>query len=150
MTPIPCPRELELRAPPNRGRAPRVPFGLAVWSPQASSIAILLDASERDLDDASSVAEQIPRAGDLPPATGVYVLSPGIAHRHGLARWLGPRHVRASRAARCGALLMRGYVGIQAGVDPSSGLDIVYGVSSLSSELPPACPQSLRGLASTP
>lgn len=73
-----------------------------------------LDATGVDLEDPSAVAKQLPAPGTLAPGTRVVV--PAAATRKGgvLRRLLGPRTVTVSRAARCTALLARGYVDIGA------------------------------------
>lgn len=150
MTDLPRPRALELRSRGAPSRRPRPPFGLSSWSERAESIAVLLDASAIDTVEATQIADQIPRAEELPRETAVYVLPVALAPRQGIARWLGDRAVPVSREARCGALLIRGYVGIRAEVDRASGLDLVCAVSSLCVEIQPACPQVQQDPPSTP
>jgi hypothetical protein len=117
-------------------RAPRVParaipFGLRAWSSEAQAIAIWLEATGDDLDHVA-VAAQIPPSGSLAPATPVFVLGSAtraLSHTSWF-RWLRSGAVTVGRAPRCGALLMRGYVGLAAGVDETSGADLVWGFSS--------------------
>ena len=92
-------------------------------------MAVLLDANDADLDEASAVVEQIPRADTLPPGTPVLVL--GTAARAGSwwRRLLGGRRVLVARAPRCGALVARGYVDVGASADAASGDDITWGWS---------------------
>jgi hypothetical protein len=118
-------------------QAPRVParaipFGLRAWSSEAKAIAILLEAAGEDLDQVA-VATQVPPSGSLAPATPVFVLGSATRalSRTSWFRWLRPGVVRVGRAPRCGALLIRGYVGLGAGIDETSGADLVWGFSSL-------------------
>jgi hypothetical protein len=110
-------------------RPPRPPFGLADWTPDATAVAVLLDATEADLEDAPSVAAQLPLATTLPPGTRVFVLGEATRTRAGLGRWLGPGTAGVARAPRCAALLARGYRDIAALVDDKTGADLVVGVS---------------------
>jgi hypothetical protein len=113
-------------------RPPRPPFGLAGWSDSAGAVAVLLDATDKDLAEAPAIAAQIPLASTLPPGTAVFVLGTATRARRGLGRllgWVGPAAVPVARAARCGALVARGYTGIGALVDAASGADLVYAVS---------------------
>jgi hypothetical protein len=66
------------------------------------------------VDDPAVLAEQIPLATTL--ATGTRVALPPIAWRRrgALGRILGPGKVAVGRAARCTALIVRGYVDIGA------------------------------------
>ncbi len=110
-----------------------LPFGLHAWSSYALAVAILLEA-EADALNEVEVASQIPLARGLAPATPVFIL--GSATRApSRASWLSSLLrsgiVKVGRAPRCGALLMRGYVGLGAGIDETSGSDLVWGLSSL-------------------
>lgn len=97
------------------GSPPRVaPFGLS-WSDTGEALAIQL-ATDSALDD-------IPEAATLPPRTLVIVLPDGARGR-GLLAAFGKKSL--SRAARCGALLVREYVAIGAELDPVSRLDLVF------------------------
>jgi hypothetical protein len=79
-----------------------------------ASLTVRLDVSDADPEEAAAVAGQIPPASTLSPRTRVTV--PGTATRQGgvLRRLLGQRSVPVSRAVRCTALLVRGYVDIGA------------------------------------
>ncbi len=90
-------------------------------------LAIALDARACDVRDPVAVAARIPDAASREPGTRVCVL--GAATRGGgwLGRWR--RSVPVPRAARCTALLARGYVGIGAGVDEESGAEMAWGVA---------------------
>jgi hypothetical protein len=68
------------------------------------------------------VAEQIPHA-DTRPAGSVVVLGPIATRKRGaLGRLIGDAHVKVPKAARCTALLARGYVGIAAEGDDVWGV----------------------------
>jgi hypothetical protein len=114
-------------------RPPRPPFGLRAWSDDALAIAVLLDATDADVEQAPAIARQIPEAATLPPGTAVFVLGTATRARGGLGglvRWLGPRAVPVERATRCAALVARGYTRVGALVDATSGADLVYAVVS--------------------
>lgn len=84
-------------------------------------VTVRLDASEADVDEPSVVAQQLPVASTLAPRTRVVV--PSTATRRGgvLRRLLGQQRVPVSRAARCTALLVRGYVDIGANDEDAWG-----------------------------
>jgi hypothetical protein len=111
---------------------------------------VVLDASDVEPVDATSIVDQIPRASELPLETAIYVLPMAVAPRRGIARWFGHRSIPVSREVRCGALLLRGYVDIRAEKDRASGLDVVYALSSPCSERPPTSPQAQQDQPSTP
>jgi hypothetical protein len=128
---MPRPRALRLVTRAKGSPGGPLPFGLRGWTADAEAIAVLLDVPEHGTLDAEAVAAQIPPARGLPPATAVFVL--GIAMRHAsgwLARLYAPT-VKIARSTRSDAILMRGYVGLGAGVDEASGDDMVWGFSSL-------------------
>ena len=123
MTP-PHPNALRLvaRAPGARPRRP--PLGVDEWSPTGDGIAVLLEAGgDADPRTIEGVVAQLPAASDLLPGTPVLVLGRASPVR---AFWRPfARDVRVPRAARCTALLLRGYVDIGAGdVD---GDDLAWG-----------------------
>lgn len=97
------------------GKPPRAPFGLA-WRDDGEALGVQL-ASEESFD-------AVPDAASLAPRTLVVVL-PEAARSRGLLAAFGKRTV--SRSARCGALLLRGYVDIGAEVDEATRLDLVFG-----------------------
>ena len=129
MTPQPPALRLVTRA--QRVPARALPFGLRAWSLDASAIAVLLEADANELDEIT-IASQVPHARDLAPRTPVFVL--GRAMRDSArVRWLSflrSGALEVGRAPRCGALLMRGFVGLGAGIDDTSGADLVWGFSS--------------------
>jgi hypothetical protein len=110
-------------------RAPPPPLGLRTWSIDADAVAVLLDASSLDADDPLQIAGQIPRAADLAPATPVFVLGRAV-RSNGMLRWIGRQTIAVPRAARCTALVARGYVGVGASIDDASHTDIAWGLSS--------------------
>ncbi len=83
---------------------------------------VTLDVTNADPEDVSAVASQIPDPKTLPPRTRVTV--PAIATRGGglLRRLLGETKVPVSRAIRCTALLVRGYVGVGADTERAWGV----------------------------
>ncbi len=100
---------------------PRVaPLGGAWADADGDALAVQLP------DDASAneAAPHVPEAGSLPGGTWVIVL-PEPARGRGLLAAFGRKPI--ARAARAGALLLRGYVDIGAEVDPRSKMDLVYG-----------------------
>ncbi len=124
---VPRPSSLRLETRARSGKAPRPPFGLAAWSEQAPAVAVVLDAGACDVDDPVAVAGQIPEASALEPGTRVFVLGAASRGSGLLKRWMGS--VAVSRVTRCSALLVRGYVGIGAGVDEVSRADLAWGVA---------------------
>jgi hypothetical protein len=114
----PRPGALRLHTRAEGAKPPRPPLGLAAWSPTADAIAVLLDAG----DDATAIAgivAQLPDGASLPPGTPVLVLAKAADLR---PFWrVFARDVTIPRAARCSALLARGYVDIGADVDLAWG-----------------------------
>jgi len=104
-------------------------LGLPSFDEAAAAIAVLVDATGIDEEDAGAFAAQIPAAAELPPATPVFVLEAATRGR-GALRWLGARKVSLLRAARCTALVARGYVDVGATADPAGSGDLVWGFSS--------------------
>ena len=97
---------------------------LRAWSPTADAIAVLLDAADGgEPRTIAGVAAQLPHASTLPSGTPVFVLGTAAAAR---PFWhLFARGVPIPRAARCTALLARGYVDI--GADEVDGDDLAWG-----------------------
>ncbi|HEY4013679.1 MAG TPA: hypothetical protein VGM06_10090 [Polyangiaceae bacterium] len=128
MTP---PQPVALRLWTRAPAAPRLrpPCGLSAFSDAATAIAVLVDATGVDEEDAGAFADQIPAAIELEPGTPVFVLDTALRGR-GALRWLGARKVTLARAARCTALVARGYVGVGAIADPAGSGDLVWGFSS--------------------
>ena len=105
---------LRLLARTAGARLPKPPLGLSSWAPTADAIAVLLDAG-RDASSIAGIAAQLPDAGSLPSRTPVFVLGKAAEVR---SFWrLFARGVTISRAARCSAMLARGYVDIGADTD---------------------------------
>jgi hypothetical protein len=95
-------------------RPPRPPLGLAAWTPTADAIAVLLDAGG-EATSIAGIAAQLPDGGSLPTGTPVFVLGKAADVR---PFWrLFARVVTVPRAARCSAMLARGYVDIGADTD---------------------------------
>lgn len=77
-------------------------------------VTVRLDATDADLEDASAVALQLPDPATLVPGARVNVLASATRRGGVLRRLLGPSRVPVTRATRCTALLIRGYVTIGA------------------------------------
>ncbi len=92
---------------------------------------MLLDGTDVNLT-ASAIAQQLPLAASLGPATYVFVLGTAMRTRRGFGRWLGSAAVPVDRAARCAALLARGYTNVGATARGASGGDVVYALSGVS------------------
>lgn len=107
------------------GKAPKPPFGLRGWAPEADAVALLLDASGLSPCTLAAVARQVPLAGTLASGTPLFVL--GVAAADGALWRLFGRGVQVSRAARCSALVARGYVEVGAGLDEATGSDLAWG-----------------------
>jgi hypothetical protein len=122
---------LVTRAP--GGKPPKPPFGIGAWSATAVDVAVLLHAPHGGDRAIASVAEQVPRASTLPSGASVFVLG-GAASDRRLWRLLG-RRFPVTRASRCTALLVRGYVDIGAGVDEVSGDDLAWGSAPFADRL---------------
>ena len=113
------------RAIEGRGKMGRPPFGLPAWDPTAEAIAVRLDAGGDGARTPEGVAAQLPHATTMPSGTLVFVLGKAVAVR---PFWrLLARDVAVPRAARCSALLARGYVDI--GADDVSGDDLAWGAA---------------------
>jgi hypothetical protein len=83
--------------------------------PEPESVRVRLNAADLDREDAAAVAVQIPRAGSLAPGTRIVVFA--TARREGggiLRRLLGRRSIAVPLSSLCTALLVRGYVEIEA------------------------------------
>jgi hypothetical protein len=109
------------------GKAPRPPLGLRAWDPSAAAAAVLLDARGRPSCTAADVAAQLPAASTMPAGTPLLVLG-SAAHDSALWR-LFARGAPVTRAARCSALIARGYVDVGAGLDEASGTDLAWGIA---------------------
>jgi len=122
---VTSPSALRLLSHAAGGKAPKPPFGIRAWSPTADDVGVLLEAPSDDSHAITKVAEQLPPASTLASRTTIFVLG-AAAKPGGFWRLLG-RAVPVSRATRCTALLVRGYVEIGAGVDKASGHDLTWG-----------------------
>jgi len=78
------------------------------------AFAVRLDASTVDVESPASFAAQIPLADTRPAGSIVAVGLVATRKRGALGRLIGDAHVKVPKAARCTALLARGYVGIAA------------------------------------
>jgi len=70
--------------------------------------------------------EDLPAASALASGTHVVVLPEAARGKGLLAAFTKKTH---ARSARCSALLLRGYVGIEARTDPKTKQDLVFGVA---------------------
>ncbi|HEX8794494.1 MAG TPA: hypothetical protein VF765_26295 [Polyangiaceae bacterium] len=82
-------------------------------TPEGATV-VRLDATGVDAEDFAALASQLPLASTLPPRTVVAVPAVAVRRRRFLRGVLGDRKVPVSRAARCTALLLRGYVDVHA------------------------------------
>jgi hypothetical protein len=95
-------------------KAPKPPLGLAGWTPTAEAIAVLVDAGD-DATSVAGIAAQLPESTSLASGTPVFVLGKAAVAR---SFWsIFARDVTIPRAARCTAMLARGYVDIGAHAD---------------------------------
>jgi hypothetical protein len=94
-------------------------------TPPEAAVPVRLDATKLDVESPASVATQIPHADTLIAGSAVVVGAVAVRKRGALGKLIGDAHVKVSRAARCTALVARGYVGVGAegdevwGVSPS-------------------------------
>jgi hypothetical protein len=124
---VPRPAALRLVTTARTSRPPRPLFGLAGWTTDAPSAAVLLDATGLNGDDSPAVAHQLPPTTTLPAGTLVVVSGAALRGVGVLGRLFRGATTPVSRAARCGALVARGYVDVGAGVDPATKIDIAWG-----------------------
>lgn len=96
--------------------------GRAVRRAPDGAIAVRLDATTADVESPAAVATQIPHADTLAAGSAVVVGAVAVRKRGALGRLIGDGHVKVSRAARCTALLARGYVAIEADGEDVWGL----------------------------
>jgi hypothetical protein len=108
-------------------KPPAPPFGLRMWSSDASATAVLLDASEADLEDIEALVAQIPHWTTRVPGTPVVVLGTAVRRASWWRRIAGSGTTRVARAPRCSALIACGYVDVGAGRDDASGADLAWG-----------------------
>jgi hypothetical protein len=76
------------------------------------TVDVRVDAACADVDEASSIAPQIPLASTLAPGTRVRVLPTAIREGGALQRLFRGATLAVPTHARCTALLVRGYVDI--------------------------------------
>jgi hypothetical protein len=125
----PSPASIRFVGRSAKARAPAPPFGLSGWSEQGEAVAVQLDGAADDLSSAESVLRQIPNCGSFEGRTLVVVL--GSAARGGGAwrKLVFMSDVAVPRAARCSALVMRGYVDVGASTDEATSQDLAWGWS---------------------
>jgi hypothetical protein len=91
-----------------------------------SPLLVRLDASGRENLDVAAIAQQLPDPSTLPGDARVVVLPDATRGKGAWLRLVGRAKTPIPRAARCAALLVRGYVGIGAGSDGKE-TDAVWG-----------------------
>jgi hypothetical protein len=91
-----------------------------------SPLVIRLDASGRETLDVADIAQQLPDPSTLPEGTRVLVQPDATRGGGAWLRLVGRATTPVPRAARCAALLVRGYVGIGAGAD-GKATDVAWG-----------------------
>ena len=123
----PRPTALRLVTTAPTSRPPRPLFGLPGWTADAAAAAVLLDATALDRGDAAAVALQLPAAATLPAGTLVVVSGAALRGAGLVGRLFRGATTPVSRAARCGALVARGYVDVGADVDPATKIDVAWG-----------------------
>jgi hypothetical protein len=131
------PSSIRLLARARSATPPRPPFGIESWSDEATVVAVWLEAANAQGGDLASIAQQIPRAETLVVNTTVVVLPTAIRRGRGWLRVFGERALwvrNVPRALRCTALLVRGYVDIEAEAAGQRGEPLVWGRAP---ELPP-------------
>ncbi|MGH7438264.1 MAG: hypothetical protein ACRENE_21475 [Polyangiaceae bacterium] len=127
--PRPHPRSARLTTRAPGSRPPPPPFGLPAWVEDGEATVVELDGSAGDLSRPQDVAEQIPDSRSFEGRTLVVVLARPAAPAAAWKRLMSMGTPRVSRAARCSALLMRGYVDIEAATDEATS-DLAWGWSS--------------------
>ena len=133
---MPSPRPSALRiAPADASPLPRPPFGLRRWSDAHDApVAVLLSLPAgwppTGLGDVDTIAAQLPDPSSLAAGTLVVILGEGMASPGLFGRLLRPRG-RIARAVRASALLVRGYVDIGGGLDPSTRQDLAWGYAAV-------------------
>lgn len=123
----PQPSALRLVTTAPTGERARPLFGLSAWTADVPAAAVVLDAASLNGDDAGAVARQLPDASTLPEGTLVVVSGEAIRGVGILGRLFGGGTTAVNRAARCAALVARGYVDVGAGIDPATKIDIAWG-----------------------
>ena len=78
-------------------------------------VQVRLNAADLDREDAATVAVQIPHASSLAPGTRIVVFATAMREGGIFRRLLGTRSIPVPRSSLCTALLVRGYVEIEAG-----------------------------------
>jgi|HubBroStandDraft_3_1064219.scaffolds.fasta_scaffold400161_1 hypothetical protein len=125
----PLPLELRLITPTPGTKRPPPPFGLRFWNSDAQATALLLDARHQKRMDVAAVVAQVPRASTLGPRTPMVIFGAADCGGGALRRLFGGASVNVPRAARCTALVARGYVDVGGGADAVTGADLAWGWS---------------------
>ena len=111
-----------------RGGMPKAPLGVSSRAPDGAAIedgdAVWFTPAA--LDDPSSPAALVALLPDPRELAGApIVVSPQLASAGFFSKIFGNAH-EIPRAVRGSALLQRGYGSIEGGVDPASGLDLIW------------------------
>jgi hypothetical protein len=112
-----------------RGAMPKAPLGVSTRADPGATIeeGDAMWLSPASLDDPASPAALAALLPDPIEAAGaIVVVSPQLAGAGLLSKIFG-RSDEIPRAVRGSALLSRGYGSIEGGVDPASGLDLIWG-----------------------
>ncbi len=120
------------RLPPGVTAPRGAPMGVSRTAPLDASLepgdAVWIELrGGLDPDAPVAVADALPDPASLRAGVPV-VIGPALARAGLFARLVG-REIRVARSVRGSALLLRGYVEVGGGRDPSSGLDLCWGVA---------------------
>jgi hypothetical protein len=126
MTP-PRPLTIRLATQAHGAPLPSPPFGLRAWTADADAVAVLLDATQADLHDVTAIADQLPAPSAIAAGAPVVVFATAVRMPDGWRRLLGARRIAVPRAARCAALLVRGYVDIGGSPAAAATGDLAWG-----------------------
>ena len=127
----PRPSTLRLLTRASDAAIPPAPFGLTGWDPAADAVAVLVDATDLDLEDVAAVAEQVPAATEVPPGALVAILAGAVRTTPVWRRLLGAGRVIVPCAVRCAALLVRGYVDVGARASAQPEREVSWGYAPL-------------------
>ena len=106
-------------------KVPSPPPPFALWSSVSDDVAVWLEAATNGVIEVGEVAAQLPDPSTLHPGKRVFILEDAARRRRRWPLWPRRRRVVVSRAVRCTAFVVRGYVRIAAATD-DSGRDLVW------------------------
>jgi len=95
-------------------------------APEGATV-VRLDTTGVDPEDFAALASQLPHASTLPSRTVVALPAVAVRRRRFLRGVLGDSKVNVSRATRCTALLLRGYVDVAADAAAAWGFSSANG-----------------------